>query len=69
MIKNIKYGNDTSSRVEVKEKCFNEHLAIAEKIINDNRDLILFLFNHLKEQKKLEPKNIEVLISKFEEIR
>ena len=66
-LKNIRIADD-SSKIGIKKKCFDEHLQIAEKIINDNRELILFLFNHLKKQKKLEPQNIELLINKFNEV-
>ena len=54
-----------TSKTEICSKCFDEYLEIAEKIINDNKDLILFLFKYLKEQKKLDSKYIETLINKF----
>ena len=63
----IRYAMTSSNpaKTEICSKCFDEYLLIAEKIINDNKNLILFLFDYLKEQKKLDSKYIESLIDKF----
>lgn len=50
---------------DIRVRCFKEYLNIAIEIIEDNKDLLEFLFNKLKKSKKIDAKNAEVLIDEF----
>ena len=62
----IKFASAKSpATTEIKTKCFSEYLDIAVNIINENKDLIEFLFVKLKEEKRLSQEEIIELLEDF----
>lgn len=52
---------------DIRVKCFNEYLDIAINIINENKELINFLFARLKEAKRLSQEEIKELLKEFKQ--
>ena len=50
---------------DIRVKCFDEYLAIANKIVEDNKDLIQFLFEKLKKSETLDAKEMSEYIAEY----
>ena len=50
---------------DIRVKCFDEYLAIANKIVEDNKDLIQFLFEKLKKSETLDAKEMREYIAEY----
>ena len=50
---------------DVRVECFDEYLELANNIINENKNLIEFLFDKLKKSEHIGPDEMKVLISEF----
>lgn len=50
---------------DIRVKCFDEYLEIANNIINENKDLIEFLFDKLKKSQHIGPDEMRIFISEF----
>lgn len=50
---------------DIRVLCFDEYLAIATKIVNDNKDMIQFLFEKLKKSETLESSEIRKYIDEY----
>ena len=61
--RDIKAGFDPIEDIRV--QCFDEYLAIATKIIEDNKDLIQFLFDKLKESENINSDEMKKLIEEY----
>lgn len=57
----VKQSSDSDVRVE----CFDEYLELANNIINENKNLIEFLFEKLKKTEHIGPDEMKVLIEEF----
>lgn len=60
---NIETKRDIGDDIRV--KCFDEYLEIANNIINENKDLIEFLFDKLKKTEHIGPDEMKIFISEF----
>ncbi len=50
---------------DIRVTCFKEYIEIANSIINENKELIEYLFKELKDNRKLESEQVSELINNF----
>lgn len=59
----------SQSLKELTVKLFEEYLEVASKVINDNKDLITYLYGFIKKNKKLDSDEVEKLIDEFNKLQ